>query len=297
MKHRIVAVLLTVVCLFTMCCFTSCSIEKEYPVKIGETELEAEPTGIVVLDKNLADIISCIGYDIKMVGKSDDVNQEVMDVVPNVGSKTEPDVNKILKTGADLVIADKIIDVTQVKKIEEAGVPVVQFDVAQTKVQLKNEYENIGRVLGGNITGVAKGRKAYNELDETLENIQSAAEYDAIVKTVCYLYISDGVLKTMNNGTWGNIILKDTGAINVFEHAETNVVKTKELKIANPDFIFCSGQEVIDYLSGNEVLSELNALDNNTHIVPYDNITMQGYTSLDVLETILRVIYPNQFGD
>ncbi len=297
MKIRVISVFMAVILTLSIaCCFNSCGREKEFPVNIGEVVIKSEPENIVVLDKNLADIISCIGYDVKMVGRSDEVNQEFLEVVPAVGTKADPDLEKIKGLDTDMVITDMSMDESLIKTIKKAGIKVVQFGVAQTQKQLNNTYKNIGRVLGGNVTGVAKGDGAYKELNETLENIKSAAEYDSVVRTACYLYISDGVLKTMNKGTWGDIILKDTSAINVFEHAETDVVKNEELKIANPDFIFCSGQDVIDYLNNNDTLYELDGLD-NTCVIKYDEITMQGYTSLDVLEVMLRCIYPDQFGD
>lgn len=298
MKKRVLSVFVAFAMMLSIyCSFTSCSQEKDFPVTIGNTTIQQEPENIVVLDKNLADIVSCMEYDIKLVGRSKEVNQDGMNVVPEVGTKADPDVNKIKELKTDLVITDMSMDETKKKEFEDAQIPVIQYETAQTEKQLKNEYRNIGRVLGGNITGVKKGNSAYKSLSDTLKNIRNAAEYDSIVKTVCYLYIGDGVLKTMNKGTWGNIILNDTGAINVFENSETDIVDTKQLKIANPDFIFCSDQDVISYLSESDTLSGLKALEENAHIIPLDDITMQGYTSLDVLETMLRAIYPDQFAD
>ena len=297
MKKRILSAVVAVAMVFsTVACFTSCGGKKEYPVKIGDVSVGKEPKNIVILDKNLTDIVSCIGYDIKLVGRSEAVNQQGIEVVPVVGSETDPSVKKITELEADLVISDKSLDDSIRRKIIDSGVQVVQFDTAPTKTQLENLYGNIGRVLGGNITGLEKAEKAYDDFVETLDNIRYAAQADSVVKTVCYLYIENGVLKTMNGASWGGVMLEGTGGINVSEHAETDVVNNDELLLSNPDYIFCSTQEVVDYLNNSDTLYTLNALDENTFIVPYEDITMQGYTALDVLETMLKNMYPEQFN-
>lgn len=294
MKRRILSAVMAISMLFSL---ASCGGIKEYPVSVSEITVKEEPKNIVILDKNLTDIVSCIGYDIKLVGRSEEVNQKGLEIVPVVGSETDPSPTKIKNLEADLVIADKSLDDSIRRKIIENGTQVVQFDTAQTKTQLKNLYENVGRVLGGNITGVAKADKEYTDFIETLDNIRYAAQADSVVKTVCYLYIENGVLKTMNGASWGGVMLEDTGGMNIFAHAETDVVDNDQLLLADPDFIFCDSQEVVDYLSYSDVLYSLNALENNTTIVPLQDITMQGYTALDVLETMLKSMYPEQFSN
>lgn len=296
MKKRLLSAFMAgIMMLSSVAGLTSCGAEKEYPVKIGEVSVSQEPENIVILDKNLTDIVSCIGYDIKLVGRSDAVNQKGIEVVPVVGSETDPSVKKIKELDADLVIADKSLDDSIRRKIIDSGVQVIQFDTAPTKTQLENLYDNIGKALGGNITGSGKAKKAYDDFVKTLDNIRFAAQADSVVKTVCYLYIENGVLKTMNGASWGGVMLEGTGGINVSEHAETDVVDNGELLLSNPDYIFCSCQEVIDYLNNSDTLYTLNALDGNTFIVPLEDITMQGYTALDVLETMLKNMYPEQF--
>ena len=297
MKKRILSSFMAVLMMLSaVCCLTSCGKKQEYPVKIGEITVNKEPEYIVVLDKNLADIVSCMEYDIKLVGRSSCVNQEFLKVVPEVGTKEEPKVSEIEKLEADLVIADKSLNTDIRRKLIDKGIKVVQFDAVQTKTQLENLYENIGKVLGGNITGLAQAEKAYGDFAKTLDNIQYAAKADSIVKTVCYLYIENGVLKTMNSASWGGVMLESTGGINVFSHAETDVVNNEQFLLSNPDYIFCDSQQVIDYLNNSNSLYTLNALEENIFIVPFEDISMQGYTALEVLETMLKNMYPDQFN-
>ncbi len=45
--------------------------DSNYPVKVANLTIEKEPKSIVVLDPNSADIISYMGYDVNIVGRSD----------------------------------------------------------------------------------------------------------------------------------------------------------------------------------------------------------------------------------
>ena len=67
--------------------------------------------------------------------------------------------------------------------------------------------------------------------------------------------------------------------------------------LSNPDCIFCGSEETVEYLKNSIELRELDALSENTFVVPYEDITMQGYTALEVLKTLLTNIYPEQFRD
>ena len=297
MKKRILSAFMAVLMMFSLVsCLTSCSGEQEFPAVIGDVTINQEPENIVILDKNLTDIISCIRYDIKMVGRGEAVNQEGLEVVPTVGTQTEPNIKKIKKLDADLVISDKTLCEEAKLQLEEMGIQVVQFETAQTKLQLKNLYENIGRALGGNITGVKKAAKAYNDLNKTLENVKSAAQADSVVKTACYLYVDNGVLKTFNGATWIGEMLSSTGAVNVFQNAETDIVDNEQLMLSNPDFIFCNDQSVVDYLNSSAVLYTLDGLEAGTFVVPLENISMQGFSALDTLEFMLRSMYPDYFS-
>ena len=73
---------------------TGCG-DKEYPVEVANYKIEKEPNNIVVLDAPTADIISYIGYDRKIVGRSDEVSQEALKGAPSMGGAEDPDVKKI----------------------------------------------------------------------------------------------------------------------------------------------------------------------------------------------------------
>lgn len=298
MSKKILAVILALMMITTSAFgLTSCSQGSEYSVTVGSVTVGAEPNSIVILSKNLADIISCMGYDIKMTGRSDAVTQKGFQVVPSVGDESAPNVEAIAEIGAEIVFAESNLDPAVKEQIEEKGITVAIFDDAQTLKQLKSMYEKIGSILGGNITGKSQGAEAAKELFDTMKEVKDAVIEEPVVKTICYVYLEDDILKTMNTGSWGSAMLNYTGATNVFKQAESNIVDNKTFLLSNPVCIFCGSEETVEYLKNSIELRELDALSENTFVVPYEDITMQGYTALEVLKTLLTNIYPEQFRE
>lgn len=298
MHKKMLATTMAVVMILTaLFSLSSCSGKQEYPVTVGSVTIEGEPEQIVILSKNLADVISYMGYDIKMTGRSDEVTQEGLQVVPTVGTSKDPEPASIDEVGADVVFADSTINETVKQEIEESGTPVIVLDDAQTPKQLRSLYKKIGIILGGNVTGKADAIDSVNSFIDTMNEIEDAIISEQVIKTTCYLYIDNGVLKTMHSGNWGSVLLGYTGTTNVFANADSNVVDNETLLLSNPDYIFCSDESVIDYLKRSSTLGELDALKSNAYVIPYEDITMQGVTALDVVEEMLQYIYPDQFRD
>lgn len=293
MIKKVLSILLAGIMLLSACAaLTSCGKDPEFPVTIGDITINKEPKNIVILDKNLSDIISAIGYDIKMVGRSDEVNQKELKVVPSMGTAQDPSVDKIKKEKAEIVFANDSLNINDIAELKKAGIIVAQFEDANTLKQLKSLYIKIGTMLGGNVTGKEAALKAYKEIKDTLKAVKTAAKRDKTVSTLTYLYTDNGVLKTIIDGSWAATLLNYTGSVNVFENAESDVVDIDKLLLANPDHIFVADKSVKKYLKNSDVLGKLKAVDENTFVIPQDELTLQGYTCLDVLEEMISKITP-----
>lgn len=295
MSKKIISLVLCLTIILTSACmFVSCG-NKEYPVKVGEVTLKAEPTNVVVLGKNLVDIISCIGYDGKVAGRSDDVNQLGFDVVPSVGTASTPDVSLVENAGADLVLAESTLSEDVKAQLDEKNITVITFDEADTLEEVEQLYITIGKILGGNITGAQKGAEGFADLTETLDLIyESASTGNSTEKTICYLYLENDTLMALIKDAWETEVLGYSYTVNVMENAESKEVDKDMLMLANPDCVFCDDQTVIDYLKQDLTLWELDALAYNTEIIPLDDLSMQGYTSLTALETMISYVYPEE---
>lgn len=295
MKRKIIASLLALVTVFCSLSISSCGEKSEYPVQIGGTVINKEPENIVILNKNLADIISCIGYDIKLAGRSDEVDLKGMEVVPSVGAASDPSIDKIIKLKADVVFADESLNPKIKSALKTKGVTVITPENADTVKQLKKLYKQLGSILGGNITGKEKGAEAFDSLYESLKDVRDAVDDKGIVRTICYLYY-DGKIRTMNSGTWGAEMLGFTSASNVFKNEKSDVVNLKTLKLSNPDFIFCGDMRIVKYLRKKPAFKNLSAIKKNIHIIRLDDINAQGDSALDTLRKMLKHMYPEDFS-
>lgn len=281
MKRTVSLILILAILLLCPVLLTGCGeqvIDEEYPVTVGGITVEKEPKSIVVLSGSLADIISYIGYDYKMVGRSDECDQEFLSIVPSVGGADSPDLNAIAGMNADLIIADSSIPADARGRIEAAGIPLVLLGPAADTDMLRERYVQLGTLLGGAKTGSKKGEKSYNNLMDLLAQFRTVTP--DVVKTSVYLYLNDsGELCTFTKGSMEQQFFSYNGSINIFSNQMESVVNITELRMGSPTFIFYDDEAVIDTLRQNEKLRHLYALrEKNICLIPRKNFSLYGTT-------------------
>lgn len=290
---KILSFALVCVMILSAISFTGCSqSDGNYPVTVGNVKFETEPKNIVVLSDNLADIISNIGYDVKMVGKSDSVTQNDLEIVPSVGSESTPDSAKIISAQPDIVFYDTEISETTLKSLEENNIKAIKMSYSNTPEELLTVYKSLGTILGGASTGKDKGEKAYNDMINTFTDTQSKYSSGNILNTVCYLYMENGNIKVAGKGTYIDMILGYTGAVNVAVDTESTENNLHNLKISNPTFIFYSDPTILQTLQNTDSYKHLNALkENKTMQIPYEEISLQGVTAISNLDKMMKFMH------
>lgn len=297
MKKKLISIVLAIALMFSVAAVFSGCGNSDYPVEVANFVIESEPQNIVVLDASTADIISYIGYDIKMVGRSDDVNQEWLSVAPSVGSASDPDVNKIKECETDLVFAGENLDANVKESIEKENIKVITMSQANTPKQVETNYITLGKILGGKVTGANKGAKAYDDLIGAMESVKSSVKSVTnaeVLYTACYLYLEGNSLKLMTSGTYGDMLLGYTGAVNVAGNIDENKVDVNTLRVANPNFIFYSDEATLNAIKNDAVLSKLSAVTGGKALmITADDINRQGITALETLDKMVGFMYPS----
>lgn len=285
---------IVILCLvFSAVVFTSCDNSDEYPVTVGNIQIDKEPKNIVALADNVADILSTIGYDVKLVGRSQECDQEQLSVVPQVGTKSQPDVAAIAEYEAEIVFADASLEASYKAQLEDAGIIVITVYPSDTMEELKVLYKTIGTALGGNITGKKKGEEGFSKFTVTLEDISRMIPESEVLNTICYLYLEDGYLKTFIGKSYGDAILEYTGAVNVAANFETGIVDESVLKLSNPSYIFYSGGDVLEYLKTSDDLKGLAALASEKAFeMPRQYFMRHGDTAIDAVTFMAGKIHP-----
>ena len=282
-----VCLLLTVVSLFAGC---DGPAGGEYPVTIGDVTIDKEPESIVVLNDDLADIVSFLGYDIKMVGRSAECDQDFLYVVPVMGAAASPDVNAITAANTNLVIADSTLNANSKASLEQAGVKVLTLEPAKSAEELRTVYINLGMALGGKEKGAVKGQESYDELFNMLDTLNTATS--SVVQTAAYLYLDgSGQLCTFVKDTLEYSIFSFNGCTNVFLNQATPVVNPDELRKGSPNYIFYDTPAVIQYLKASPELSKVSGLVNDhTMMIPLKQFMRHGSTAEKTVFDMLNYI-------
>ena len=283
-----------------LCCAAAVSLagcgDKNFPVTVANITIDKEPANIVVLDPSSADIISYMNYDGKIVGRSDEVDQSFLSVAPSVGAANTPDVKAIVDAKTEIVFAGDKIDEKTVKELEDAKIKVIRMSLAGSPKDLERNYNTIGKILGGAVTGEEKGKAAYDKLIEHMDKLKvdaATAEDTQGVLTACYLYVDNGALCVMSSGTYVDMLIGYTGAINVAVNIQDSNVDVGTLKIANPNFLFYADEQTLDVIRNDKVLSQLEAVTgSHTMMVTQKQVTRQGLTALDTLEKMICFMHP-----
>ena len=289
---RIISVLLAAVMVCTAAViFAGCG-DGNYPVTVANITIDKEPEAIVVLDPSAADIISYMNYDGKIVGRSTEVDQSYLSVAPDFGAAAEPDVNSIINSGAQVVFAGDKINDDAVKQLQEKKIQVIKMSLADTPTN----YLTIGKILGGAVTGLEKGTSSYEKLIEHMEKLKievSSSTTSGALETACYLYVDDGRLRVMTSGTYVDMLIGYTGAVNVAVNIIDGNVEVNTLRIANPNYIFYSDEQTLNAIQSDDVLSKLTAVTSGKALqVSEKDITRQGLTALATLEKMIGFMHP-----
>lgn len=271
-----------------------CSGDNNYPVSVADVTIETEPKDIVVLSDETADIISYLGYAGKMAGRSDEVNQNFLSVVPSVGSAQTPDVATIISYATDIVFSDDTLDEASKKELTDAGILVLNIASPETATELETVYLTLGKILGGAVDGAQKGSDSYKELTDKMKACKVEGN-NSISKTICYLYLNGDKLNTLHSGTYGDMLLGYTGAVNAAVNVSESEIDTKILKIANPDYILYADDATLNFIKNEPDLKGLKAVKNNqTLMVSKEEISRMGTTSLLTLNKIMNFMYPDR---
>ena len=293
---RIISVLLAAVMVCTAAViFAGCG-DGNYPVTVANITIDKEPEAIVVLDPSAADIISYMNYDGKIVGRSTEVDQSYLSVAPDFGAAADPDVNSIINSGAQVVFAGDKINDDAVKQLQEKKIQVIKMSLADTPKELETNYLTIGKILGGAVTGLEKGTSSYEKLIEHMEKLKievSSSTTSGALETACYLYVDDGRLRVMTSGTYVDMLIGYTGAVNVAVNIIDGNVEVNTLRIANPNYIFYSDEQTLNAIQSDDVLSKLTAVTSGKALqVSEKDITRQGLTALATLEKMIGFMHP-----
>jgi iron complex transport system substrate-binding protein len=218
----------------------------------SEDKLIATPKGKVVNDINFAKVFPG--------AKS----------LPEASDFRDPNIEAILSCTPDLVITTYQ---TSIKKLEEAGIPVVLLNLESPQLMLKS-IQFLGNILG-----------QYEEARQTLlyfnEKLDYIKDKTSIINKKATLYIAGANILTTFGGDFYQTYLIDlAGAVSVSKDLKGGKVNVsaEQILLWNPDYIvltsYCS--DTINDVLDNPKLKDLKAVKNRdvlrmpSYILAYD---------------------------
>lgn len=267
----------------------------DYPVTVSDVTISSKPESVVVLSDSLADIILAESYEISLKARTTECTQSELSSLPTVGSKSEPDINAIIKIDPQVVLTDTELSDAQNQSLSKNNIKVVVLKPATSREALQELYKNVGKIMAGGITGAQKGEKVVKNLLQTLDDITRMTQNGNIVTTAVYLYDANGSAAT--GDTFAGKLIDFAGATNIANSSTNGKMNLSEIRLSNPGYIFCSvGSK--NFIKNQEVLAGINAVKNNK-IYEIDSVLLQrqGRTLVQTVSEMAKIMFPKIAND
>lgn len=242
------------------------SVEAEpmpYPLSVNKTEIKASPEKVVCLSPALAEIIYELGYGDTIIGRSSycDYPENILGA-KDVGTAANPDINAISDLMPNLVITSTPIASKDIFTMEQAGIATVIIPSPTTLEGFSSIYTALGLIYEGLFTGREKGEETYSGISKLLGNTEALS----IGK---FVYVTENV-EIAGGNTFESAVLSCFGT-NIAKEG-TEYTYDKSLLLENqPDIILLNSKYTRETLLNDEILSQLEAVQNN-NIIYIDNI-------------------------
>lgn len=286
---RILKITISTLLIFSvlLCSYGCTNSDGDYPVTIGNTTFEENPEKVAVVSPNVADIIDCIGYNTKVALVSDQVITESYKDTEKCGNHIEPDVDKIVKSGATVVLADDNISDGTIKSLEAKDIKVVQFHYGNTKDDIKTTYASIGSILRGK-EGKKKAESAFNLLFKYLDTYKEQAERKNSEKFMIYVS-GTGPIVTVVNESWYYQLLDYSGTRVIMGSMDDPTVSIGEIAEFNPDFLIYD-KNTYKTIKYRTVVQECKFLTKGGNLrLDKEYLKLQGTTAIENIRKIINL--------
>jgi len=217
-----------------------------------EVLIPHEPKRIVSIAPSITETLFALGLEDRVVGVTRYCNYppEVLEKVGKgeiavIGGYTDPSLEKIIGLNPDLVIGHNLLKPEFVKKIEDAGIPIIIVKTSETIQGVYDDIRLIGRACWADDAASKLVEKLKSEITFWEERVEGVEKVDvAEIAWVNPLWVA-------GNGTYIHDIIEHAGGRNVFADKNWWVsVSDEELVARDPDYI------IVPYRHGRELIYE-----------------------------------------
>lgn len=262
------------------------AVTQDYPVVVNEITINAKPSKVVALSGNIADIILAMGYETSLAAVSDDSTQTDYESLQKF---SVDDVDGICGITPDLILSDSFTD-AQRSAFDAAGIQYIEISRATNREDFERMYSQIGSCLDGAGTGYTKGIETAQSIFTTLDDLSRIIPETDTVITGCYLY------DTESSAVTGDMLMSTlmtyAGITNVFKGTTGGSFELSNLKITNPQYIFCPAGLKTEIMADTDLASLTAVRNGNVFELEPQYGTWEGRTVVLAATEMAGIAYP-----
>ncbi len=289
-----------------MVLLTSCSsevieeeviIDPEYPVYIGDTIIEKQPTKIATLSPSMTDMIVSLGFEGRLTGVADNSIQYTTDPTYNYqqcGDVFTLDMKGIRDSGAELIFVSAPLTADNMDELYTENINVVVIEYGETTQEILDNYSDIMKVMHGNITGAKMAEEVTTAYEQQLDDLTSINNVNTIGESGVYMRAP---LLTLATGDTVEQSFFDVLGITNLGEEFTNWNYPQELAIAlEPDMVLYADNidpEIIK--TADMYKTTASVVNSQLYPVDYNAIDNQSPRMFTELYRLSKKIYPEAY--
>ncbi|MBP7732243.1 MAG: cobalamin-binding protein [Caldisericia bacterium] len=245
-----------------------------HQIKVGYS-----PQRIISLTPNTTEILCFLGLEGRLIGRSNYCNYPPeVEKVPSIGDVTTFSIEKIVAMRPDLVVANRMISLEFVEKLQSMGLNVAAFDPNT----VDGIIDTIKRIAL--ICGVPDKTESLNADLETYKRTESTGK-------IVYIEIWNSPPTTFGKDTFGSDVIKWVGGTNLGDSLEGAYPTTTDEALIklNPDVVVIptkSSTAVEEFKSrkGFDILKAVK--DNKIFAIDEDIMSRPGPRIIDAIKQL-----------
>ncbi len=274
-------------------------VDINFPLDFDGVYIEAMPMRIVSLSPALTEIICELGYEDRLVGRTDYCDYPgSVSALPSVGTVLMLDTEAVSALEPDLIVMQAPPTNEALTKLQQTGAPIATLSRAYDLASTGELYAKIFKLMEGTVEGVDKGERYKTEFAQRMENLKSAIERtvaameDAPEYTGAYIVDTYSIVATPD--TYEGKLLEVLGLANAASDGANWQFPHEKLTAAKPYILLCASDIELESLAGNKRLGSLGAVKKErAYAVNSVIFERQSPRLADELERLAKEIHPD----
>lgn len=270
-----------------------------YPLTISDSNgdkvtIDKEPKKIVSVAPNITETVFALGKGDELVGRTSYCDYpEAAKKVQDIGSITDPNVEKIIELKPDVVIASTHFKAAVEKKLKALGIKVVVIYDANNFDGVYKDIDTVGEILNAQKKSneiIAGMKKKVGDVVSKVKDAKKPTVYYVVSfgKSGDYTATGETFIAQMIDMAGGDNIAKDgknwAYSKEKLIEKEPNIVIVSKYYNTKAQFVKTAGYNKLKAVKDNKVLE----IDNNL-------LDRQGPRIADGLEEMAKLLHPELF--